>query len=161
MPSTTVRAKTTADDNQTASPLKFTSGDRSWTTSTASDAWGGTYRRTADDLSTAKRSTASLSVYGGTIAVKACKTPTSGHLWVTVDGVTTKVSLYRSYSGCGTVFSKKFSTGLHTVTLSAKATSGTRKWASVDQVSVVTTVITRRGSDRSRSGPRRVAGERL
>ncbi|WP_460444833.1 hypothetical protein [Angustibacter aerolatus] len=136
VPSTTVRAKTTADDNQTASPLKFTSGDRSWTTSTASDAWGGTYRRTADDLSTAKRSTASLSVYGGTIAVKACKTPTSGQLWVTVDGVTTKVSLYRSYSGCGTVFSKKFSTGLHTVTLSAKATSGTRKWASVDQVSV-------------------------
>ncbi|HKG52110.1 MAG TPA: hypothetical protein VKB14_16895 [Actinomycetales bacterium] len=133
--STAWRTRTTADSADAA--ITFTRGDRDWTTRTASGALGRSYRSTVDSASTAQRATASVLVYGTSIAVGVCKSPDSGSLWVDVDGkVLKKVSLYRSWTGCdASVSVSGLSKAPHRIKLIAVA-DGRRGTVSVDRVSV-------------------------
>jgi hypothetical protein len=132
---TQLRAGTTADSSGTA--LAFVSGDRSWSTRTSSSAYGKNYRSTRDDARTSRRAYVSTAVYGTSLTVHTCKSPTSGSLQVWVDGrLRTTASLYRSYTGCGsTVAVKGLPAGRHAVKLVAVA-NGARGDAAVDRVSV-------------------------
>ncbi|GAB3597245.1 hypothetical protein GCM10027446_25060 [Angustibacter peucedani] len=117
--------------------LVFANGDHGWSTRSASDAYGKSYRSTVDSASTSKRASASTSVYGSKVVVSFCRSPQSGNLRVYVDGkLKTTVSQYRSWTGCGsTVSISGLSTGTHSVLLQAQA-SGSRTTVSVDRVTV-------------------------
>ena len=133
--STLVRASTTADSAGQA--IRWVSGDGSWLTRTASDAYARSYRSTVDRSTTSARSYATASVYGSTLAVSFCRSPQSGYLRVYVDGhLKTTVSQYRSWSGCGgSVVVSGLTKGTHSVTLQAVG-SGSRTAVSVDRISV-------------------------
>lgn len=130
-----VRATTTADSNGSA--LHWVSGDSSWSTHSASDAYGHSYRSTVDKAATSKRAAATAKAYGSKVTVGYCKSPTSGTLRVYVDGtLKTTISQYRSWTGCGsTTTVSGLSTGLHTVLLQAVA-SGSRGTVTVDRLVV-------------------------
>jgi hypothetical protein len=132
---TQLRAATTADSASTA--LTFVSGDRSWSKRTSSSAYGKSFRGTNDDSRTSRRAYVAATVYGRSLTVGTCKSPTSGSLQVWVDGkLRTTAKLYRSYSGCGvTVSVKGLAAARHTVKLVAVA-DGKRGTVSVDRVSV-------------------------
>jgi hypothetical protein len=132
---TSVRAAQTADSAGTA--IAFTRGDGPWVTHTASDAVGRSYRSTTDSAATAARASASVLVYGASVTVGVCKSPTSGSAVVFVDGRYLRtVSLYRSWTGCDTgIAVAGLAKGLHRVTVAADA-DGARGVVSLDRVSV-------------------------
>ena len=117
--------------------LTFVSADRSWSTRTSSSAYGKSYRGTRDDARTSRRAFVAATVYGRSVTVGTCKSPTSGSLQVWVDGkLRTTANLYRSYSGCGaTVSVKGLPAARHTVKLVAVA-NGSRGDAAVDRLTV-------------------------
>jgi hypothetical protein len=129
------RAGTTADSSGTA--LTYASGDRSWTTRTASSAYGKSYRSTKDDGRTSRRAYVAATVYGTSVTVGTCKSPTSGSLQVWVDGrLRTTTKLYRSYTGCGvTVSVKGLAAARHAIKLVAVA-YGSRGDVAVDRMTV-------------------------
>jgi hypothetical protein len=133
--SATRRTATVVDSS--SSVIAYTAGDSPWTTSSASDAHGKTYRKTTDKASTSKRAYAGVTFYGTKVIVSTCKSPSSGSLRVYVDGrVRTTASLYRSWSGCNaSVTVGGLSKGAHSVKLVAVA-NGKRGTVSVDRISV-------------------------
>jgi hypothetical protein len=132
---TQLRAATTADSTSTA--LAFAAGDRSWSTRTSSSAYGKSYRATRDDARTKRRGSVAATVYGRSVVVGTCKSPTSGSLQVWVDGkLRTTANLHRSYSGCGvTVSVKGLPAARHAVKLVAVA-NRTRGDVAVDRLTV-------------------------
>lgn len=129
------RVGSTADSAGLA--LAFTAGDRGWSTRSSSDAYRATFRATSDDPRTAKRGSATATVYGSAVTVGFCRTPSSGSLRVYVDGrLRTTVSLYRGWTGCANaVRVAGLARGIHRVVLVPVATSR-GSYAAVDRVSV-------------------------
>lgn len=132
---TLVRAGTTADSAGQA--LRWVAGDGSWVTRSASDAYGRSFRSTADRATTKQRSYATTSVYGSKVKVGFCRSPKSGYLRVYVDGHLKRVvSQYRSWSGCGSSITVTgLSRGTHRVVVQAQAYQN-RTLVSVDRISV-------------------------
>lgn len=129
-----IRASRYADSKGAA--IAFRSGDHGWTVRTSSDARGGNYRRTADDPRTRARASAVVTVYGTSVAVRACMSPTAGSASVYVDGrLRVTSSLYRSWTGCGdNLVVRGLGRGEHTVTVVGSASAG-RGEVALDQVS--------------------------
>lgn len=83
--------------NDTSNALTY---GGTWRTYASSSAIGGGYHGSSPTLTA--RTSATTKFYGVGVSVYACMGPASGYLDVYVDGVKkTRVSLYRSYSGCG------------------------------------------------------------
>lgn len=129
-----VRGSTGADSAGEA--LRFRSGDHAWTARTSSDAVGRSYLRSQDDARTGAKASAAVTVYGTSVSVRACKSPTSGSVQVWVDGrLRTTASLYRSWTGCANqVTVGGLGRGLHQVVVVGVSTAG-RGETSIDQVS--------------------------
>jgi hypothetical protein len=132
---TSLRTKTIADSVDPV--ITFTGGDTTWTTRTASDAVGRSYRSTTDDARTPKFASATVTAYGTSVSVGACKSPTSGVLRIYVDGrLRTSLNLYRTWSGCdASATVGGLPKGVHQVSLVALA-DGKRGVVSVDRVTV-------------------------
>jgi hypothetical protein len=111
-----------------------------WRILSSSNATGGTYHGSIP-TSTAK-TTASTTFGGIGVSVLGCKGPANGYLDVYVDGVKKmRVSLYRTYSGCGVGVAKVtgLSRGLHTlkvVGVGAHASASKGNAVAVDYVGV-------------------------
>ena len=112
-----VRSATTVDS---ASPaLSKVAADYPWYTATATSAIGGSYVLTYG-TSSSKRPYVRTTVRGGTLYVYGCKSPKSGKANVYVDSTyVATLDLYRSYSGCGLVYSRGLPAGQRVITISA------------------------------------------
>lgn len=133
-----VRASTRAEAGSAA--VRARAGDYRWARVSASDATGGSYLRTSDRPSTSARASLTATVVGTRVHLVGCRTPASGIASVRVDGRSYRVDLYRSYSGCGRVWtSPRLPDRTHTVVVS---TTGSKRAASrgyqlgVDTISV-------------------------
>ena len=117
--------------------IAFRGGDFSWSVRTSSDAMGRSYLRTSDDPRTLAKASAVVKVYGTSVAVRVCKSPTGGSASVYVDGrLRTTSSLYRSWTGCANALTVTGLTrGEHTVVVVGGASRGRGELA-IDQIAV-------------------------
>ena len=101
--------------------------DSAWTTSSASDAIGGTYIKSNDKTSTAARSYVQANVAGGSVSIYGCMGPSSGQAKVYFDGTFKKtIDLYKSYSVCGKVTSLSLGGGITTVKVAVAGTKSSK-----------------------------------
>ncbi len=119
-----VRAATLVDSASAA--LSTNDGDYGWQTVRASDARGGSYLRTK--AGTGTNASVVTTVVGTAVTFRACKSPRSGYADILVNGVKVKrVNLYRSYSGCGAVWtSESGAVGHRVVTVKATGKKSSR-----------------------------------